>query len=105
MIQSPSFGFVWKALAFWAVFIVLYLLYRFFPVFPLSIICGITESNFQHYKAGFFSYLIVNAIEYIWNRRKIQEYDRFIFSRMLATVFLPWIIFLLWYLAPAIIQR
>jgi len=105
MTKSHSFGFVWKALAFWAVFIVLYLLYRFFPVFPLSFICGITESNFQHYKAGFFSYLIVNAIEYIWNRRKIQEYDRFIFSRMLATVFLPWIIFLLWYLAPAIIQR
>lgn len=95
----------WKAFAFWGVFMVLYGLYKFFPVFPLSLICGITESNFQHYKAGFYAYLIVSLIEYGWNRRKLTNRDSFLYSRMAATVFLPWLIFLLWYIAPALIGR
>jgi len=94
-----------KTLAFWGVFLTLYLLYRFFPVFPLSLICGITESNFQHYKAGFFSYLIVNLVEYAVHRRRISDREGYLYSRLAATVFLPWMIFLLWYLAPALIGR
>jgi hypothetical protein len=96
---------IWKALAFWGVFMTLYALYKFFPVFPLSLICGVTESNFQHYKAGFFSYLIVNLVEYAWNRQRIADRVRFLYSRLTATIFLPWIIFLLWYVAPAVIGR
>lgn len=96
---------LWKALAFWGVFLALYFLYRFFPVFPFSLICGITESNFQHYKAGFFSYLIVSLVEYAWYRKRITDRESFLYSRMAATVFLPWIIFLLWYIAPALIGR
>jgi hypothetical protein len=96
---------LWKALAFWGVFLTLYAVYKFFPIFPLSLICGVTESNFQHYKAGFFSYLIVNLVEYAWNHRKITDRESFIFSRLSATIFLPWIIFLLWYIAPALIGR
>ena len=94
-----------KTLAFWGVFLSLYGLYRFFPVFPLSLICGVCESNFQHYKAGFFSYLIVNLVEYAVHRQGIPDRDGYLYSRMAATVFLPWIIFLLWYLAPALIGR
>jgi hypothetical protein len=96
---------LWKALAFWGVFLTLYAVYKFFPIFPLSLICGVTESNFQHYKAGFFSYLIVNLVEYAWNHRKITDRESFIFSRLSATILLPWIIFLLWYIAPALIGR
>jgi hypothetical protein len=96
---------LWKALAFWGVFLALYGVYRFFPVSPLHLICGVTESNFQHYKAGFFSYLLVNLVEYAWNRGRISDREGFVFSRMAATVFLPWIIFLLWYIAPALIGR
>jgi len=96
---------LWKALAFWVVFLALYGIYRFFPVFPFCLICGITESNFQHYKAGFFSYLIVNLVEYAWNRKWITDRESFLYSRMAATVFLPWIIFLLWYIAPALVGR
>jgi hypothetical protein len=105
MDQAYKASVIWKALAFWGVFMLLYGAYKFLPVFPLCLICGVTESNFQHYKAGFFSYLIVNFIEYAWNRRKIADQEGFLFSRMTATVFLPWIIFLLWYIAPALIGR
>jgi len=102
---NNKFQLVWKVFLFWVVFITLYLLYRFFPVFPFSLICGVTESNFQHFKAGFFSYLIVNLIEYIRFRQTIQNRNSFVYSRMMSTLFLPWIIFLLWYIAPAIIGR
>ena len=95
----------WKAAAFWAVFMVLYLAYRFFPVFPLCLICGTVESIFQHAKAGFYSYLIVSAVEYAAVRSRIADRGRFLFSRMSATVFLPWVIFLLWYTVPAIVGR
>lgn len=37
---------LWKALAFWGVFLALYGLYKFIPVYPLSLICGVCESNF-----------------------------------------------------------
>lgn len=96
---------LWKVLAFWFVFLTLYGLYKFFPVFLLSLISGITESTFQHFKAGFFSYLIVNIVEYAWNYHKIEHRESFIYSRLAATIFLPWFIFLLWYLAPAVIGR
>ena len=105
MDKTYKASLLWKALAFWGVFLALYGLYRFFPVFPLSLICGVTESNFQHYKAGFFAYLIVNLVEYLWNHRKIMDQESFLFSRLAATTFLPWIIFLLWYVAPALIGR
>ncbi len=96
---------VLKTLAFWGVFMALYGAYKFFPVFPLSLIAGINESNFQHYKAAFFAYLIVNLLEYAWKRRKLADREPFVFSRLMATVFLPWIIFLIWYTAPALIGR
>ena len=105
MKDSYKANFLWKSLAFWLVFMILYGAYKFFPVFPLSLICCVTESNFQHYKAGFFSYLIVSLIEYGWCRRKISDRDSFLYSRIAATIFLPWIIFLLWYIAPALIVR
>lgn len=93
---------VWKTLAFWGVFMLFYFIYKYFPNGVFAIFCGITESCFQHFKAGFFSYSCVNLIEYGVNRRKISNRDSFIYSRMTATVILPWIIFLLWYIAPAL---
>ena len=92
----------WKSLAFWGVFMALYFLYKYYPNPVFAIFCGITESCFQHFKAGFISYLIVNLIEYGVKRRAIADQDKFIYSRMTATIILPWIMFLLWYIAPAV---
>lgn len=96
---------LWKTLSFWVVFLALHFVYDVFPVFPVNLIGAIHESNFQHYKAGFFSYLIVNLVEYAWNYRMISDRESFLFSRLAATIFLPWIVFLLWYIAPALIGR
>lgn len=100
-----DWGIYRKGLVFYAVFIVMYGVYRFWPVLPLNLICGVNESNFQHYKAGFFAYLIASLIEYAFRRRAIQDRARFGFSRLAAATFLPWFIFVLWYIAPAVYGR
>jgi hypothetical protein len=99
--QYPGFPPILKAVLFWAVFMLLYFAYKYFPVFPLSLICSINESNFQHYKAAFFAFLILNLIEFAIYHRQIQDKKRHILSRLTATTFAPWVVFLLWYIAPA----
>lgn len=100
----PS-SILWKVLAFYAVFMLMYALYRFFPLPLFDLFCGVCESNFQHYKAGFFAYLIVSLLEYLLARRRMGNRNRFIFSRLAATTFLPWVMFILWYTGPAIFGR
>ncbi len=102
---TPGFHPILKTVLFWAVFMLLYFAYRFFPILPLSLICSTTESNFQHYKSTFFAFLILDVIEYAIYRRQLQDKKRHILSRLTATTFAPWIVFLLWYLAPAIYGR
>ncbi|MCZ7553641.1 MAG: hypothetical protein M5U05_13815 [Anaerolineales bacterium] len=94
-----------KAVAFWIVFLILYGLYRFFPVFPLSLISGTVESVFQHLKQGFYAYIIVNLVETALVYPRIPAREPYFYARVAATVFLPWVIFLLWYIAPAVIGR
>ena len=94
-----------KTALFWAVFMLLYFAYKYFPVFPLSLICSINQSNFQHFKAAFFAFLILNLIEFAIYRRQIQDKRGYFLSRLTAITFAPWIVFLLWYLAPAIYGR
>jgi len=80
----------------------LYFAYRFIPVFPLSLICSTTESNFQHYKSTFVAFLILNIIEFFVYRREIAGAKNYAISRLAATTFAPWIVFILWYIAPAV---
>lgn len=102
--MNKNIGFTpWKkALLFWVVFLSTYFLFKVFPVPPFNFFCGVTESNFQHFKEGFYAYLITCMIEALVFRRKITGWDGFLYSRMAATIFLPWLIFLLWYIAPAV---
>lgn len=94
-----------KGMLYWVVFMVLYFLYKFIPLTPLKVICGICESNFQHYKASFFSWIIVSLVEFLWMRRKIQDRQVFLYSRMATATILPWFVFILWYLGVAIFGR
>lgn len=103
MAVKPYQSRVWmKVLAFWGIFLVFYGLYKAFPIFPLSIFCGIDESNFQHYKATFFALALLDVIEYLVYRKRIQNKSSFWYSRLAAAIFAPWVVFLLWYLAPAV---
>jgi hypothetical protein len=94
-----------KGIFFWLVFLLLYLLYKFLGWELLKVICGTTESNFQHYKAAFFSWTIVSLAEYYITGSRQENRTGFVFSRMATATILPWFIFLLWYIAPALYGR
>lgn len=97
---------VWqKALLFYAIFLLFYGLSKVATGMPLALIIATNESNFQHYKAAFFCYLIASLIEYLVFRKRISAEQGFLYSRMAAAVFIPWMVFLLWYLAPAVIGK
>lgn len=60
---------------------------------------GINESIFQHLKMAFWAYLITSVVEYILIKKN-TKYSWF--PRLFSAIIIPWIIFLLWYLAPAL---
>ena len=94
-----------KGWIYWITFLLLYFAYKFIPSAPLKLICAINESNFQHYKASFFSWIIVSLGEFLWIRRKIQDRQVFLYSRMATATILPWFVFILWYMGVAIFGR
>jgi hypothetical protein len=81
---------VWKkSLGFWAIFMVLYFAYKFFPNPVFAIFCDITESNFQHFKAAFFSWIFLNAFEFAFYRAKIGDRETWFYSRLGTAIFRP----------------
>lgn len=91
-----------KVAGFWAGFLVVQYAYKLLPILPLQLLGGINESVFQHMKVCFYAYLLVSAAEYAIRRQQLSlSGERFIFSRLLATILVPWFMFILWYMAPA----
>jgi hypothetical protein len=91
-----------KVLLFWVTFLLLYVARKLAPVIPITLISGINESNFQHYKGTFFAYLIISLIEFLIFRKQITNRSSFWYARLAAAIFAPWLVFLVWYLLPAI---
>jgi hypothetical protein len=91
-----------KGLLFWVTFLVLYALRKAAPVIPITLIAGVDESNFQHYKGTFFAYLILSLIEYLVFRKQVVNKSSFWYARLLAAAFAPWMVFLVWYAMPAV---
>ena len=91
-----------KIAGFWAVFLLLHYAYDWAPILPFRLLSGVDESIFQHMKIGFYAYLLVFILEYLISRNRLSiSLDAFAFSRLLATVLVPWFMFILWFLAPA----
>ncbi|NPV88177.1 hypothetical protein HPY42_01440 [Coprothermobacteraceae bacterium] len=64
--------------------------------------CGTNESVFQHLKMGFWAYLLLLAIEYLVLYRGRGTTSSFVLSGVLVAVMVPWVVVLVWYLAPAL---
>ncbi len=94
-----------KGLLFWATFLLLYVLRKLAPVIPVTLISGVDESNFQHYKATFFAYLIISLVEYLIFRKRVSERQPYWYARLLAAIFAPWMVFLIWYGMAALAGR
>ena len=99
--SDHEFPILAKTLINQVVFLGLHYAYDFFPTTFVSLFSGINESIFQHMKIGYFSYLITNMIELVFQRKKINL-KNFITTRILTTMLLPWIMFLLYFLPEAV---
>ena len=72
----------------------------------LKPICGINESVFQHLKMAFWGYGLLTIFEYWYLKgKKGFKQKGFWYSRVLSMVFTPWVVFLLWYIVPAVYGR
>ncbi len=94
-----------KALLYFLLFILLHFGYDITHLNILKPFCGINESVFQHLKMAYWSYLIASLFEYFWVKRKAFKWWKFFYTRSFTTVIVPWMIFLVWYLAPAIFGK
>ncbi|MHA1471766.1 MAG: hypothetical protein ACTSQW_01565 [Promethearchaeota archaeon] len=82
-----------RSLVFLAIFIGMHYLFKFFPNIITQVFSGINESVFQHMKVGFYSYLIISAIEFFVFKKKIADKTKFLFSRVVSMVLYPFLIF------------
>ncbi len=102
--QWKKIGYIiLKSLIFTGLFSILHFLYTLSPNPFFQAISGKDESVFQHWKMGFFAYLILIGFDYLIIRKKVENRNSFVFSRFTTTLLIPWIIFVIWYLAPAFI--
>lgn len=84
-------------------FAILHYLYYLCPNPFFQIISGIDESVFQHLKMGFIAYLLLIGIDYLIIRKRVENKQSFVFSRLMSSLLVPWIIFIVWYLVPAFV--
>jgi hypothetical protein len=100
---SGGFGryCVLKVVAVQIAFLLLHFAYDWAPSGFVSIFSGVNESTFQHLKIGFFSYTLVTILEYLFLIKKQQTPGRFIFARIGAISFYPWLIFLIYFIVPS----
>jgi len=92
-----------KSFIFMVLFAILHYLYSLSQNPFFQIISGTDESVFQHLKMGFFGYLFLIGIDYLMIRKRVDNKQSFIFSRLISSLLVPWIIFVIWYLVPAFV--
>lgn len=93
-----------RSFVYLCIFDFLHYCYDWFPNVFVQIFSGINESFFQHWKIGYYAYIILTIGELIIFRKKIAEEgkEKFIYSHLLSAIILPMIVFIIWYIAPAV---
>jgi hypothetical protein len=101
MRNNTAGRFLIKILSFWLLFVVLHFGYDWFQHPLVAVVSGTNESFLQHAKIGFIAYSLVSAVEYgVYGRRQVNARG-FLNARVLTSLMLPGLMFVLWYLAPA----
>lgn len=99
--QFPLFV---KVLINQIVFLALHYAYDFFPGLLTTLFSGINESVFQHMKIGFFTYILTNLIEILYLKVK-EKAGNLLTARLFSTTLLPWIMFLIFFIPPAVVGK
>lgn len=77
--------------------------YRWFPNFFTRTFSATNESFYQHQKNAYFAYLLLCGFELIIFNQEIKKVDNFITTHLFSLMLIPWIVFLLWFVGPAVI--
>jgi hypothetical protein len=101
-LSSPAARIALKALAFLPLFLLLHYAYEWLPWPGLAWFSSTGETVYSHMKIAFFAYLVLCGLEYALVRPPASGRDGFLYSRLFASVLLPWGIFFGWYLGPAV---
>lgn len=94
-----------KSLIFLVLFVILHFAYDWLHQPWLAAFSGTDESFFQHAKMGFIAYSLLSLGEFLIFRKRIGNLSGFAFSRMVSAVISPWVMFLTWYLVPAVVGK
>jgi hypothetical protein len=100
MMKTQRYPILIKMVVYQVIFLLLHYTYDWFPNNLAKIFSGINESIFQHMKIAFFSYIILSLIEYLWVRKRTPT-NAYFFSRVFATSFIPWTVFVFYFMAAA----
>jgi len=100
--QKKDMAAIFKIITFLALTVFLHFLYDFTKYQVFSIISAIDESIFEHMKIIFYAYFFTNIIEYLIYHKEIYNIKNYIYSRIFSLIFLPWVMILLYYIAPVI---
>ncbi|QEE14422.1 hypothetical protein DSAG12_00235 [Promethearchaeum syntrophicum] len=85
-------AYLWiRSFIFLCIFELLHYSFELFPNIIVQIFSGINESNFQHWKIGYYSYLILTLVEFLIFHKKIadENKEKFIYSHLLSALFVP----------------
>jgi hypothetical protein len=92
-----------KAVVFLPVFLLLHYAYKWVPWPGLAWFSSTGESVYEHMKIAFFTYGVISTLEFFAVRPATAVVrDNFLYTRLLATVLVPWGIFFGWFIAPAV---
>jgi hypothetical protein len=94
-----------KVLIFWGLFLILHFAYDWFQNPVVAVFSGINESFLQHAKIGFISYSAASLIEFFMYGKKTGQPREFFYSRVFTSMILPWVMFAVYYIAPAFYGR
>jgi hypothetical protein len=88
---------------FFVIFVILHFLYDLIPHPAVGLVSGTSESVFQHLKIGFYAYLLAGLLELpLLPVRRIFFSPRNTYPWLFTAVLVPWFLFILYYLMPAI---
>jgi hypothetical protein len=90
-----------KIIIFWVLFLLLHFSYDWFKNPVIAVISGTNESFMQHAKIGFLAYSLASLAEFLLWGNQLANPRSFIDSRILTSLILPWVMFIVYYIAPA----
>jgi len=90
-----------KIVIFWVLFLILHFSYDWIKNPIVAVFSGTNESFMQHAKIGFVAYSLASVVEFfLWGNQPGNP-GSFLYSRMITSLALPWVMFIVYYIAPA----